>query len=116
MGYDRGDSFPFDFEPNGITFGSKLKGKPSPDHIPFNLKGNGYIDFSVYCICFRSNNNSIHTLSMYGGVTLSSNITHNFTGCVCYRALLRTHHVLLVSLGWPTIHTLYQLMYSLYRT
>ena len=25
--YDRADSFPFDFEPNGISFGSKLKGK-----------------------------------------------------------------------------------------
>ena len=24
MGYNRGDSFPFDFEPNGILFGSKL--------------------------------------------------------------------------------------------
>ena len=23
MGYDRGDSFPFDFEPNGIQFGSE---------------------------------------------------------------------------------------------
>ena len=23
MGYDRGDSFPFDFEPNGIPFGSE---------------------------------------------------------------------------------------------
>ena len=30
MGYDRGDSFPFDFEPNGSPFGSKLKGKLSP--------------------------------------------------------------------------------------
>ena len=30
MGYDRGDSFPFDFEPNGIQFGSKSKGKMSP--------------------------------------------------------------------------------------
>ena len=27
MGYDRGDSFPFDFEPNQILFGSKSKGK-----------------------------------------------------------------------------------------
>ena len=26
MGYDRGDSFHFDFEPNGIPFGSKKKG------------------------------------------------------------------------------------------
>ena len=30
MGYNRGDSFPFDFEPNGIPFGSKSKGKLSP--------------------------------------------------------------------------------------
>ena len=29
MGYDRGDSFPFNFEPNGILFGSKLKRKLS---------------------------------------------------------------------------------------
>jgi len=27
MGYDRGDSFPFDFEPNEIPFSSKSKGK-----------------------------------------------------------------------------------------
>ena len=47
MGYDRGASFPFDFEPNEIQFGSKSKGKPSPDHIPFNVKGNGNIVFSV---------------------------------------------------------------------
>ena len=30
MGYDRGDSFPSDFEPNGVPFGSKSKGKLSP--------------------------------------------------------------------------------------
>ena len=29
MGYDRGYSFPFDFEANGIPFGSKSKGKLS---------------------------------------------------------------------------------------
>ena len=29
MGYDRGDGFPFDFEPKGIPFGSKSKGKLS---------------------------------------------------------------------------------------
>ena len=27
MGYDRADSFPFNFEPNGIPFGSKSKCK-----------------------------------------------------------------------------------------
>ena len=26
MGYDCGDSFPFDFEPKGIPFGSKFTG------------------------------------------------------------------------------------------
>ena len=59
MGYDRGDSFPFDFEPNRIPICSKSKGKLSfltkrnsvwfvlkikncqYDHIPFNLKGIG---------------------------------------------------------------------------
>ena len=42
MGYDRGDSIPFDFEPNGITFGSKSKGKLSPrsDPIQFERKLN----------------------------------------------------------------------------
>ena len=36
MGYDRGDSIPFDFEPDGILFGSKSKGKLSPRyHIKF---------------------------------------------------------------------------------
>ena len=34
MGYDRGDSFPFDFEPNGNTFGSKSNGKLSPRLYP----------------------------------------------------------------------------------
>ena len=49
MGYDRGDSFPFDLEPNGFPFGSKSKGKLSPrSYIPFNVKGNGNIVFSVY--------------------------------------------------------------------
>jgi len=42
MGYDRADSFPFDFEPNGNPFGSKSKGKLSPrsDPIQFERKWN----------------------------------------------------------------------------
>ena len=34
MGYDRGDSLPFNIEPNGIPFGSKSKGKLSPRLYP----------------------------------------------------------------------------------
>ena len=42
MGYDRGDSFPFDFEPNGFPFGSKFKGilSPQSDPIQFERKWN----------------------------------------------------------------------------
>ena len=46
MGYDRD---PFDFEPNGILFGSKNRNENCHhDHIPFNMKGNGNKVFSVW--------------------------------------------------------------------
>ena len=65
MGYDRCDSFPSDFEPNGILFGLKSKGTVFLSimnqmeshliqnwkknchhyHIPFNLKGNRILLF-----------------------------------------------------------------------
>ena len=49
MGSDRGDSFPFDFERNGIPFGSEnRKENCHHDHISFNVKGNGNIVFSIY--------------------------------------------------------------------
>ena len=55
MGYDRGDCFPFDFEPNGIPFGSEnLKENCHHDHIPFNMKRNENIVFSV-CLGGRWN-------------------------------------------------------------
>ena len=38
MGYDRGDSFPFNFEPNGIQFGSKSKLKLSPRSYPIQCE------------------------------------------------------------------------------
>ena len=51
IGNDHGDSFPFDFELNGNPFGSEnRKENCHHDHIPFNLKGNGIIVFSVYYI------------------------------------------------------------------
>ena len=48
MGYDRGDSFPFDFEPSGNSLVSKSKENYHHDPIPFNVEGNGNIVFSVY--------------------------------------------------------------------
>ena len=38
MGYNRGDNIPFDFEPNGNLFGSKLKGKLSPRSYPIQFE------------------------------------------------------------------------------
>ena len=38
MGYDRGDSFSYDFEPKGFSFGSKSKGKLSPRSYPIQCE------------------------------------------------------------------------------
>ena len=38
MGYDRGDSFPFDFETNGVQFGEKSKGKLPPRSYPIQCE------------------------------------------------------------------------------
>ena len=38
MGYDRGDSFPLDFQPNGIPFGSQSKRKLSPRSYPIQCE------------------------------------------------------------------------------
>ena len=52
MGYDRGDSFNLDFEPNGISFGSENRKETCHhDHIPFNVRVNGKIVFSVRTRC-----------------------------------------------------------------
>ena len=49
MGYDRGDSFPFDFESNGFPFGSKSKGKLSPRSYPIQCERKWKCSFlSVY--------------------------------------------------------------------
>ena len=38
MGYDRGDSFPFDYEPNEILFGLKSKVKLSQRSYPIQYE------------------------------------------------------------------------------
>ena len=38
MGYDRGDNFPIDVEPNGVPFGLKSKGKLSPRSYPLQYE------------------------------------------------------------------------------
>ena len=48
MGYDRGDSFPFDFWKIFSRFFLNWKENCHHDHIPFTVKANGNIVFSVY--------------------------------------------------------------------
>ena len=48
MGYDRGDSFIFNFKPNGIHLVQNRKENCHHNYIPFIVKGNGKIVFSVY--------------------------------------------------------------------
>ena len=47
MGYDRGDSFPFDFEPNGVPFGLKSNGKLSPRSYPIQCERKWKYSYSV---------------------------------------------------------------------
>ena len=47
MGYDPGDSFPFDLNQMEIHLVQNRKENCHYDHIPFNEKGNGNIVFSV---------------------------------------------------------------------
>ena len=62
MGYDHGDSFPFDFEPNGIPFGSENRKEICHrDHIPFNVKGIGGIVFSERRGLLQRHRDSIRT-------------------------------------------------------
>ena len=61
MRYDRGDSLPFDFEPNGNPFGSKLKGKLSPQSYPIQCERKWKYSF----------------LSVHAGKTLSNSFVRN---------------------------------------
>ena len=51
MGYDRGDSFQVDFEPNGIPFGSKLKRKLSPRSYPIQFERKWKYSFLSVATC-----------------------------------------------------------------
>ena len=60
MGYDRrGNSFPFDFGPNGILFGSKSKGKLSPRPYPILFERKWKYSFisvsQIRCRCDHKN-------------------------------------------------------------
>ena len=59
MGYDRGDSVPFDFEPNALPFGYGSKGKLSPRSYPIQFERKWKYSFlsvdSILKICAQNN-------------------------------------------------------------
>jgi len=73
--YDRGDCFPFDFEPNGIQFGSKSKGKPNG--ITFGSKSKGKPSPRSYPIWFERKWNASF-FSVQSLMTLAS-YQHTYT-------------------------------------
>ena len=50
MGYDLGDSFPFDFEPNGFPFDSKLREKLSLRSYPIQFERKWKYSFLRVCV------------------------------------------------------------------
>ena len=62
MGYDRDDSFPFDFEPNGIPFGSKSKGRLSPRSYPIQYERK--MKYSFISLLTRVNVTEVRVLNI----------------------------------------------------
>ena len=61
MGYDRGDSLPFDFETNEIPFGSKSKGILSPRLYPIQFKRKW--KYSFLSVLWDHTGEKLHLLS-----------------------------------------------------
>ena len=74
MGYDRGDSFPFHFEPNGNSIWLK---NCHHDHIPFNVKGEGNIVFSVYVVNAHTKTLTWSSKIAYIITTKKNNVANN---------------------------------------
>ena len=53
MGYGCGDSFPIDFESNGISFGSKSKVKLSPQSYPIRFERKWKYSFLSAAVPFK---------------------------------------------------------------
>ena len=88
--YDRGDSFPFDFEPTEIPFGSKLKGKLSPRSYPIQYERKCNASFlSVICaVCKMKPNMSCMTHSQLSLPNLA--LTGTFLGYSSFNGCLPT--------------------------
>ena len=82
MGYDRGDTFPFDFEINGIPFDSKSKGKLSPRSYPIQSEIKWKYSFSQ-CSVERTLDKTTAPIgcSNFTGAGLASQVYRAKLGC-----------------------------------
>ena len=88
MGYDRGDSLPFDSEPNGIPFGSKSKGKLSPRSNPIQCERKCKYSFLSVAHSFGRPKQLVYDkrkLEEKGEGTPSETDTVNLTGIVVFK-------------------------------
>ena len=73
MGYDRGDSFPFDFKPNIVSFGSKSAGKLSPRSYPIQFERkwkNSFLRVFLSMSRMPINNVNTHAKLLYNQLNL----------------------------------------------
>ena len=94
MGYEHGDSFPFDVEPNGILFGSKSKGKLSPQPYPIQCERKWKYSFlSVLNVCL--NEICVQVRAQPGQISFSDNrIVEYCNSIVCFEGNEGGYHAI----------------------
>ena len=82
MAYDRGDSFPFDFERHGTPFCSKSKGKLSLRSYPNQFKRKWNTNFLSVPVsgCYRQLHEKLHRVLRFQRV--NSSVSYGFVHVV----------------------------------
>ena len=108
MGYDRGDSIPVDFEPDGIPFGSKSKGKMSPLSYPIQCERKWKSSFLSVDISAtwaeRELNSGDKKNSNKKKLSPLPNDPHNKTICTSKLSLDNSHHHLTIPTTMTNSH------------
>ena len=99
MGYDRDDSFPFDFEPNAIPFGSKSKGKLFQRSYPIQFERKWNPSFSVYCFQIAYPGHYSHIFLHHIRVNIIYILFIILNICLLY------YDLFLLLWAWQTMHT-----------
>ena len=115
MGYGRGDSFPFDFEPNGFPFCSKSKGKLSPRSYPIQCERNW--KYSFVSVWFPLPHTKAYWFVAWCKVILFSAVSDHPLGFACeHESILRLHfnHNIEIKyiLNYKSVYKIQTIIYS----